>query len=119
MTTEATRPDGVVIRESSPRELKERMDRGDRILLVDVREPFEPLIADIPDGEKMRIPVREIPMRGAEVDPDLDVVVYCRSGPRSAWAVERLMEMGHPNVLNLRGGILAWRTQVDPTIQSY
>lgn len=100
-------------------DLKERLDRGDPLLLVDVREPFERLLADLPHHGQASIPVKEIPFRGRELDPEAEIVVYCRSGPRSAWATERLMEMGFSRVYNLKGGIMAWRAHVDPTLQAY
>ncbi len=119
MTSEAIRPDGVVIREISPLELKERMDRGDPLVLVDVRERFEGSIADLPDVGQIQMPVREVPLRGQELDPNAEIVLYCRSGPRSAWATERLMEMGYKRVLNLQGGVMGWRAQIDPTLPRY
>jgi len=119
LTSEAIRPDGVVIREISARELKERIDRGDPLVLVDVRERFERQMADLPELGQVHIPVKEIPFRSSELDPGSEIVMYCRSGPRSAWATERLMEMGFERVLNLRGGILAWRTDVDPNLSAY
>jgi rhodanese-related sulfurtransferase len=119
VTVETTRPDGVVIREIEPRELKERLDRGDPLVLVDVREPFERLLADLPDHGQRNIPVKEIPVSGALLAQDRDIVLYCRSGPRSAWATERLMEMGFPRAFNLKGGLTAWREQVDPDTQGY
>jgi sulfur-carrier protein adenylyltransferase/sulfurtransferase len=119
LTSKAIRPGGGVIEEVEPLELKERLDRGDRLVLVDVREPFERLLADLPDHGQTSIPVKEIPFRGRELDPKSEIVVYCRSGPRSAWATERLMEMGFPQVYNLRGGIMGWKAQVDPTLRSY
>jgi rhodanese-related sulfurtransferase len=119
LTFEATRPDGYVIQEITPAELKERLDRGDPLVLVDVREPFERHIADLPEVGQLRIPVKEIPFRGGELDQDAELVMYCRSGPRSSWATERLMEMGHRKVLNLKGGVMGWKTQVDPSMRSY
>jgi len=119
VTVETTRPDGVVIREIEPRELKERLDRGDPLVLVDVREPFERLLADLPDHGQRNIPVKEIPFSGARLAQDRDIVLYCRSGPRSAWATERLMEMGFRRALNLKGGLTAWRQQVDSDTQGY
>ncbi len=119
MTSEAKRPDGVVIREIDSLELKERLDRGDELVLVDVREPFERAIADLPDHGQRPIPVKQIPVLGRELDPKADTVVYCRAGPRSAWATERLMEMGFRRVFNLKGGVLGWKAQVDPSIQAY
>jgi adenylyltransferase/sulfurtransferase len=119
LTSEATRPDGVVIQEIDPVELKDRLDRGDRLVLVDVREPFERSLADLPDVGQKLIPVKQIPWAGRELDPEAETVVYCRSGPRSAWATERLMAMGFRRVLNLKGGIMAWREQVDETFPKY
>jgi rhodanese-related sulfurtransferase len=119
LTSEAIRPDGVVIREISPAELKDRVEGGDPPLLVDVREAFERHIADLPGFGQVRIPVGEIPSRGLELDPDSEIVMYCRSGPRSAWATERLMEMGFKRVFNLKGGLLAWKSQVDPDLPAY
>jgi len=119
LTSTTIRPDGSVIQEIDPVELKERLDRGDPILLVDVRERFEKLLADLPDLGQRRIPVKEIPVLGRDLDRDRDIVLYCRSGPRSAWATERLMEMGFRRVFNLKGGILGWRDQVDPATESY
>ena len=119
MTSEATRPDGVVIQEIAPRELMERMDRREPLVLVDVREPFERLISDLPPYGQRAIPVRDFPFQGPGLDRDAEIVLYCRSGPRSAWATERLMEMGFQKVLNLRGGILGWRAEVDPSIAAY
>lgn len=109
----------MVIREISPVELKERLDRGDPLVLVDVREPFERQLSDLPEMGQLRIPVKEIPYRGGQLDPEVETIVYCRSGPRSAWATERLMEMGHHNAINLKGGVLAWRSQVDPSLPAY
>jgi len=113
------RPDGVRIWEITPAELKDRLDRGDRPILLDVREPFERLIADLPDLGQERIPVKEIPFRSGALDKEAEIVVYCRSGPRSAWATERLMEMGFSRVYNLKGGILGWRAQVDSSVPAY
>ena len=108
-----------MIQEISPLELKERMDRGDRLVLVDVREQFERNLADLPDVGQIHMPVKEIPLRGRELDQTAEIVLYCRSGPRSAWATERLMKMGYTRVLNLQGGVLGWRAQVDPTLPGY
>ena len=119
LTSEATRPDGYVIREIDPLELKERLDRGDQLLLVDVREPFERSMSDLPDYGQRLIPVKQIPFAGPDLDPDAETVLYCRSGQRSAWAAERLMQMGFSRVLNLKGGILGWRSQVNSSIQEY
>jgi len=119
LTTEAIRPDGVVIKEIDPVDLKTRLDRGDDLVLVDVRESFERSISDLPDHGQVLIPVKDLPFRARDIDPSKEIVVYCRSGPRSAWATERLMEMGFTRVYNLRGGVMAWRRDVDPSLASY
>jgi adenylyltransferase/sulfurtransferase len=108
-----------MIQEIDPLELKERLDRGDDMILVDVREPFERAMADLPDHGQRLIPVKQIPSLGPSLDPEAEIVVYCRSGPRSAWATEYLVNMGYRRVLNLRGGIMGWRAQVDPSLRAY
>lgn len=100
-------------------ELKTRMDQGQVPLLVDVREHFERRIADLPEHEQVRIPAGEILQRMGELDGHPEVVVYCRSGSRSAWAVRLLRERGLENVVNLKGGILAWAQEVDPSVPTY
>ena len=90
--------------EITPTELKARLDRGDAPTLVDVREPFEAGIADLPDHGQHRIPTGEFPLRFAELSPKDEIVVYCRSGSRSAWAVAVLMQQGYERVYNLQGG---------------
>ncbi len=110
---------GTGIPEMTVTELNERMTRGEPIRLVDVREPHEPEIADLPPWGQELIPMREFLDRMDEIDPDEPVVVYCRSGSRSGWAVQRLLEEGYERVWNLKGGILAWREEIDPSLPSY
>jgi adenylyltransferase/sulfurtransferase len=105
--------------EITPTELKERLDAGDVPLLVDVREAFEASIADLPEHGQVRIPTGEFPLRFSEIDPDAEVVVYCRSGSRSEWATRILMQHGYENVRNLEGGVLGWRQDVDPSLTVY
>ena len=76
-------------------------------------------IADLPDYDQLRIPTGEFQGRAAEVAADADVVVYCRGGGRSAWAAAILMQMGYDQVLNLKGGVLGWRAEVDPSLRAY
>ena len=100
-------------------ELKELLDRGEAIELIDVRQPFEWDIGNLgPQGAKM-IPLNELRDRADEIDPEADVVVYCRSGNRSGQAAEYLREIGYNRVRNLEGGILAWSDEVDPSIPKY
>jgi adenylyltransferase/sulfurtransferase len=100
-------------------ELKARLDQGDVPALLDVREHFERRIADLPEHGQARIPTGEVLQRMEELDPAAELIIYCRSGSRSAWAARLLQERGFVNVLNLKGGVLAWREEVDPTLQAY
>ena len=103
----------------TPTELKARLDAGDVPLLVDVREYHEADIADLPDHGQARIPTGEFSERYGELDRGKEVVVYCRSGRRSDWAARILLEKGYERVFNLKGGVLAWRNEVDPTLPAY
>lgn len=105
--------------EITPSELKERLDAGDVPVLVDVREYREAQIADLPPHGQLRIPSGEFVQRLDEVESDADVVLYCRSGARSAWATAILLQRGYPRVLNLKGGVLGWRAEVDPSLRAY
>jgi molybdopterin/thiamine biosynthesis adenylyltransferase/rhodanese-related sulfurtransferase len=98
------------------KELKARLDAGDNLQLIDVREPYEYQIAQI--GGKL-IPQNDVPNRLAEIDRDRAVVVQCRSGGRSQRIAEFLKQAGYPNVSNLAGGILAWSDEIDPKIAKY
>jgi adenylyltransferase/sulfurtransferase len=103
--------------EISVEELKARMDRGDDFVLLDVREPHETLICSIPNSSLM--PMAQVPHRLGELDPARDLVVYCRSGHRSAHVVTFLQRRGFRRALNLRGGVLDWIDRVDPTQPKY
>jgi sulfur-carrier protein adenylyltransferase/sulfurtransferase len=98
-------------------ELKAALDRGDDLIVVDVREPQEYQISRI-EGSVL-IPLGEIPQRHAEIDRTRLVVCQCRSGVRSAKAAAFLRGEGFPRVVNLTGGILAWSDQVDPSQPKY
>jgi adenylyltransferase/sulfurtransferase len=104
-------------RDISSVELKQRMDRGDKLTLVDVREPNEYQINRIPGT--MLIPLGDIPRRYNELDPDEEIVVHCKMGGRSAKAADFLRSVGFKRVLNLRGGILDWIEKVDPSLPKY
>jgi sulfur-carrier protein adenylyltransferase/sulfurtransferase len=108
-----------VIPEITATEVKARLDREHPLVLLDVREPHEREIADLPEVGQHRIPVGELLERMEELDPEEPTVVYCRSGARSAWAVRQLAEKGFGQVLNLKGGVLAWREEVDPSLEAY
>lgn len=97
-------------------ELKERLAAGELLELVDVREPAEWAAANLAAYGARLIPLRELRSRLGELDPGAEIVVHCHTGPRAARAVRTLKEAGYPRVLNLKGGILAWAEQVEPTL---
>ncbi|MBI1789795.1 MAG: molybdopterin-synthase adenylyltransferase MoeB [Acidobacteria bacterium] len=98
-------------------EVKARIDRGDDFLLIDVREPHEYQICCIPTARL--IPLGELPKRVHELSTADDIVCHCKSGMRSAKAVEFLKQAGFRKVKNLKGGILAWSDKVDPRVPKY
>jgi len=98
------------------KDLKQRLDVGEEIQLIDVREPWEYKIAQI--GGKL-IPQNEIPNRLSEIDRDREVIVHCHSGVRSQRIAEFLQQAGFPRVANLAGGIQAWSEQIDPKVPKY
>ena len=103
--------------EISAVELKGRLDRGDALKIVDVREPNEYQINKIPGS--VLIPLGEVPRRYQELDPEDEIVVQCKMGARSAKAADFLRSVGFKHVLNLKGGILDWIDKVDPTQPKY
>src|SRR5215471_348656 len=98
-------------------EVKEKLDRGDKFVLVDVREPHEHQICNIPAA--VLIPLGQVPQRLGELDPEADIVVHCKSGMRSAKACGILKSAGFKHVRNMKGGILAWSDRVDPSVPKY
>lgn len=98
-------------------DLKCKIDKGDAVVIVDVREPFEYEIARI-ENSKL-IPLGELPERLDELDRAKEIVAICHSGTRSALAVDLLQSEGFTKALNLAGGIEAWATEIDPTMQRY
>jgi len=107
------------IPELTPEELERRLAEEDPPMLLDVREHFEREIADLPDVGQLRIPLGELYERLEEVDPAREVVVYCRTGARSGWAVGLMQGHGYERVWNLQGGVLGWREAIDPSLQAY
>jgi adenylyltransferase/sulfurtransferase len=112
---EAPGPD-VQVPEITPRELKSRLDRGDDLFILDVREPHEFQICNL-NGHL--IPLGELPRRVHELDSSREIVAHCRSGKRSAEAVDFLRKAGFRKILNLKGGILRWSDEVDPRVPKY
>ena len=98
-------------------ELKAKFERGDKFVLLDVREDFERDICRI-EGSRF-IPLGQLPSRMSELDSADEIVLQCKSGVRSARALKLLSEAGFGKLLNLEGGILAWAEQVDPTVPKY
>ena len=99
-------------------ELKNRMDAGDDIQLIDVREPNENAFAKI-EGAKL-IPLGQIIQRMDELDDTRETVVHCKMGGRSATAIQALRRAGYKGELkNLKGGITAWSDEVDSTVPKY
>jgi sulfur-carrier protein adenylyltransferase/sulfurtransferase len=102
--------------EITARELKLRLDRGDDVFILDVREPHEYQICNL--GGYL-IPLGDLPRRVNELDSSREIVAHCRSGKRSAEAADFLRQAGFGKVLNLKGGILAWSDEVDPSVPKY
>lgn len=106
-------PDYEIIR---PQELKRRLDTGDRPALLDVREPWEFELARI-EGSRL-VPLGELGERVAELDPEVETVVICHHGARSAYVTRALQKAGFARVLNLEGGLDAY-SDVDAAVPRY
>lgn len=104
--------------EITVQELKARLDRGERPFVLDVRQPEEYAVANL--GGAL-VPLGELPSRLGELEAHRDdfFVVHCRSGARSAEAVRLLREAGFRDPVNLKGGILAWSDEIDPSLPKY
>lgn len=103
----------------TPSELKGRLGETFRPLVVDVREPFEWEIGNLQSVGAVHIPYAEVQDRAGELPDDRPIVVYCRLGVRGAVVAQQLMALGFPDVHNLKGGYLAWATEVDPALTRY
>jgi adenylyltransferase/sulfurtransferase len=97
-------------------DFKRRLDAGDDIFVLDVREPHEYQICNI---EGYLIPLGDLPNRVHELDSSREIVVHCKSGARSAKAVEFLRKTGFKRATNLTGGILAWAERIDTSLPKY
>ena len=99
-------------------ELKERLDNGDDIQIIDVREANELAVAKLPNS--IHIPLAQVINRMSEIDPNRETVVHCKMGGRSARAIQALQQSGFTGKLsNLKGGITAWSNDVDPSVPKY
>ena len=103
--------------EITPRELKERLDRGEKVLLVDVREPQEYAICHI-EGATL-LPMSYIPANLQKLDVDEDVVCYCHHGMRSLDVANWLRAQGIASAKSMVGGIDRWSLEIDPTVPRY
>ncbi|HYW52710.1 MAG TPA: rhodanese-like domain-containing protein [Candidatus Elarobacter sp.] len=103
--------------EISVEELKRRHDAGERLVLLDVREPDEVATASIPWATA--IPMMQIPARIGEIPRDVPVVVMCHHGGRSERVAQYLAAQGYAGAVNLNGGIDAWSASVDPSVPRY
>lgn len=101
----------------SPKELKARLDKGDKLVLVDVREEWEYSLAKL-DGSIL-IPLGTLPQSLGRLNRESEIIAICHHGMRSADATNFLLQQGFQNVKNLVGGIDAWSTQVDGTVPRY
>jgi adenylyltransferase/sulfurtransferase len=114
---QAPAPD-TKLEEISATELNARRLRGDKLQIIDVREPHEFEIAQIP-GTKL-IPLGHVVGRMNEINPDVETIVHCKGGVRSAKAIAALKRAGFQGrLINLKGGITAWSEDVDPRVPKY
>jgi sulfur-carrier protein adenylyltransferase/sulfurtransferase len=116
--TETNKAEEQKMEEITATELKARIDRGDDIQIIDVREPHEYEVARIPNTTL--IPLGQVTNRMSEIDPSRETIVHCKMGGRSAKAIETLQRAGYTGRLfNLKGGITAWSNDVDPSVPKY
>ncbi len=110
------KPAAATMLDMTPEELKQRLDAGDDLFVLDVREPHEYQICNL--GGHL-IPLNDLPKRVSELDSSREIVVHCKMGGRSAKAVDFLKQAGFTKVHNLAGGINAWSERVDPNVPKY
>jgi adenylyltransferase/sulfurtransferase len=103
--------------EISCKELKAAFDRGDNLVLLDVRESFELEISRFDD--LVEIPMDEVMSRIGELDKDADIVVVCRTGNRSSTITDMLISAGFKTVRNMAGGMNEWADTIDPSVSKY
>lgn len=104
------------VHEIEAEELKQRLDKGENLLVLDVRDEYEYEIANI--GGHL-IPLAELPKRMMELSMSQEIVAVCKMGPRGVKAVEYLQQHGFTNVSNLHGGLRAWSDRVDRAVRRY
>src|SRR5439155_6704134 len=105
-------------KEITATQLKQHLDKGDDIQIIDVREPHEYELGPIPTSKL--IPLGQVLNRMNQIDPGRKTVMHCKIGGRSAKAIEALQRAGFPgHLINLKGGITAWSNEVDPSVPKY
>ncbi len=105
-----------MMKEVTVQELKAMIDGNKDFQLIDVRESFEYEVSNLAG---LSIPLAGILIEADKVSKDKPVIIQCRSGKRSAQAVMLLEQQGYDNLANLKGGILAWKAEIDPSIDVY
>lgn len=109
---------GTTMPQITATELKQRLDNGEDLQIIDVREAYELDIAKMPGT--VHIPLGQVLNRMSEIDPNRETVVHCKMGGRSAKAIAVLKQAGFSgNLINLSGGITAWSNEVDPSVPKY
>ncbi len=103
--------------ETTVEQLKQRLDRGEKVFILDVRNPEEFQICRI--SGSVLLPLSSLPQRMGELDRDREMVVHCKSGMRSQRAIDFLRQQGFTKLSNLKGGILAWADKIDRTMPKY
>ncbi|PSH05294.1 MAG: sulfurtransferase [Acidobacteria bacterium] len=103
--------------EITPQELRQRQERNEELLLLDVRELWERQTASIMPSQ--HIPMADVPVRVKELDPDRHIIVYCHHGGRSFSVTEWLRKEGYQKVQSMSGGIEQWSRQIDPNVPRY
>jgi adenylyltransferase/sulfurtransferase len=106
-----------MVTELTPLELRRRLDAGEVLTVLDVREPWEYAIASLPGS--INIPLDELPRRLQELDAHATTIVMCKSGGRSRRAAQFLAGAGFDQAVNLAGGIDAWARDIDPALPTY
>lgn len=104
------------MREITVQELKHKIDNKEDFQLIDVREPFEYEMSNL---NGLNIPLAGVVLESSKISRDKPVIMQCRSGARSAAALMQLEQLGYSNLFNLKGGILAWKTEFEPDMQVY
>jgi adenylyltransferase/sulfurtransferase len=100
------------------KELKERLDNGEDLQIIDVREAHELAVAKMPNT--IHIPLAQVVTRMSEIDPGKETIVHCKMGGRSSMAIMALKQAGFTgNLTNMAGGITAWSNDVDPSVPKY